>query len=591
VGESAASTAALESTPPPGLPKRSGLLTTLAGLAIGFGIVILPAPHARYSLLRDLGWSPMAIFGLFDVVSKLIVLFALPAFVLLWERRPLRSMGLARFTATDFGLGLAAFAAAVLINLGTVLAWWYVAPSIARSGFHQMALLRRVPIALMMATLVLNGFTEEMAARGYAIERLSALSGSTLIAAILAFLADLAVHIPFWGLTYPLLIAPTQLLLLLLYLWRRELGACIIAHILIDIVPFLFPFLGGVVPAIMYNGYGHWTRARQYYDKREYAKSADEFSTFINLNPDNAGAYDARGDAYWGTGDYRRAIADLTKSIRIDPLESNTWWDRSCVYMAEGDYAHAASDADEIIRLAPQSPRGYSMRAYVELTSRDYDAAIADLGRALRLDPKNTEYLSRRAYVFMAAGRVDRAIVDDSKWIQSDPNNAGAYDARARAFNARKDYVRALADLDTAIKLDSNDVWLYSDRGETRLASGGCAAARKDFEKALAIDPSSIENDNSLAWTLSTCPQADVRDGKRAIELATKACRRSQWKQGEYIDTLAAAYAEADDFPRAIDFEKKAIAASASDPPQVRRAYAEHLESYERRRPWRKPNS
>ena len=67
------------------------------------------------------------------------------------------------------------------------------------------------------------------------------------------------------------------------------------------------------------------------------------------------------------------------------------------------------------------------------------------------------------------------------------------------------------------------------------------------------------------ALQFNTSGDDKLRDGKRAIEYATRACELTDWKMVVYLDTLAAAYAEAGQFDEAIRFEKKVLADPAFD--------------------------
>jgi hypothetical protein len=65
---------------------------------------------------------------------------------------------------------------------------------------------------------------------------------------------------------------------------------------------------------------------------------------------------------------------------------------------------------------------------------------------------------------------------------------------------------------------------------------------------------------SSLAWVLATCPRDELRNGKRAVELASKALRLTGDEEVIALDTLATGYAEVGDFPRAIACAEQALA-------------------------------
>lgn len=155
-----------------------------------------------------------------------------------------------------------------------------------------------------------------------------------------------------------------------------------------------------------------------------------------------------------------------------------------------------------------------------------------------------------RGEAYWLNGEFERAIDDWSEAIRANPKNADAFNNRATAYYQRGEYKKAIADYQQAAELSP----------------------------ALGL--------NGLAWVLATCPDASLRDGKKAVEHARESCDRSDWKDWRYIDTLAAAHAEVGEFDRAIEYAKQAITMpSLRD--EDRALMQEHLASFGQRKPLR----
>jgi Flp pilus assembly protein TadD len=68
-----------------------------------------------------------------------------------------------------------------------------------------------------------------------------------------------------------------------------------------------------------------------------------------------------------------------------------------------------------------------------------------------------------------------------------------------------------------------------------------------------------VEFQNNLAWLLATCPQAALRNGGKAVELAQRANQITGGGNAVILCTLAAACAEAGRFPEAAATAQRAL--------------------------------
>jgi tetratricopeptide (TPR) repeat protein len=89
--------------------------------------------------------------------------------------------------------------------------------------------------------------------------------------------------------------------------------------------------------------------------------------------------------------------------------------------------------------------------------------------------------------------------------------------------------------------------------------------AKVAYLEAFAIDPVFLWPANNYAWLLATSTEPSVRDGNEALKYALLVCKRSRWNCWAFLGTLAAAYAESSNFPKAIGWQTAALELAPAD--------------------------
>ncbi len=336
------------------------------------------------------------------------------------------------------------------------------------------------------------------------------------------------------------------------------------------------------------NDEAYKRRAIGYEDNKEFDKAIADFSEAIRINPKAAEYFRRRGDAYSGKKEIDKAEADKLTAKRLEAL-ANIEVDiyRSGKdYLAKNEFDDAVTEFSRVLRARPNDKEAYDCRGKAYRAKEEFDRAISDFDDAIRLDFSYADAYYDRALAFASKKEYGKAVLDYNRVTRLSPKFEYAYIKRGIAYHEMNVFDKAIADFGEAIKIDPASVTARYERGLSHSASKAYGKAVADYIEAIRIDPKYEWAYHGCAWLWATCPDASMRDGKKAVEYAKVACEMTAWKNPRMIATLGAAYAEAGDFEQATNWQRKALESS-----EYKKEFAEEssqrVQLYEQRKPFR----
>ena len=227
------------------------------------------------------------------------------------------------------------------------------------------------------------------------------------------------------------------------------------------------------------------------YDQRgRFDKAMKDYETSIALNPDFAEAYNNRGVAYRNKNKYDWAIKDYTKAIELNSDYAVAYNNRGNAYDGKGDINRAIDDYNTAIKLDPGYVIAYNNRGRAYSRKDEINKAINDYNMAIQLEENLAEAYNNRGAAYRSKNDLTKAFKDYSRAIQLKDDFAEAYNNRARIYRDNDKVDKAFDDYNTAIELKPDFAEAYNNRGVTYGIIGQIDKAINNFTIAINIDQS-----------------------------------------------------------------------------------------------------
>jgi tetratricopeptide (TPR) repeat protein len=254
-------------------------------------------------------------------------------------------------------------------------------------------------------------------------------------------------------------------------------------------------------------------------------EAAIHFQKALELQPQYAEARNNLGNVFFQKGRLDEAVADYQKALEIDPKLALARYNLGVAFLQNGRVSEAAGHFQGALQIEP-----------------DFAKAHYNLGIAL-----------------VQLGRVNEALIHYEKALEINPNYAEAEYNLGIALLQIGRLDEAVSHYNKALLINSNYVEAHNNLGTALVQLGRVSEALAHFQRAREINPLNVEAQNNMALVLATFPERRVRNGTKAVELAERANHLTGNANASISATLAAAYAEAGQFPNAITTAERAL--------------------------------
>ncbi len=307
----------------------------------------------------------------------------------------------------------------------------------------------------------------------------------------------------------------------------------------------------------------------------------------LELRPTFAEAHNTMGTIRLREGRLQEALACFQEAARHDPTYPDAYHGMADVYFKEGRFAEAESAAREAVRLWPTHLGGHYILASALHNQGRWTEAIAAYRRLQELKPDFFSAHRNLGNALVAQGDLPAAAHEFRRALEIQPHNPDVHNALALILLSQKNSVEASNHFARALSAQPTNGIANYQIALLLDGAGRRAQAIPHYRAALAANPDLPDVLNNLAWLLATSADTGLRNGSEAVYLAQRACTLTDSNEPQLLGTLAAAYAEAGQFPEAVSTAEKARdQARKMGNPEVAERNGQLLDLYRAGRPY-----
>jgi tetratricopeptide (TPR) repeat protein len=262
---------------------------------------------------------------------------------------------------------------------------------------------------------------------------------------------------------------------------------------------------------------------------------------------------------------WRNTLALWTHAVECNPEDCAAYASLGTALIEAGRQDEAVASYRHALALSPYHVQARMNLGITLLRMGRIDEAEVQLRRTVLDDPQSTDAHSSLGVIFLHKGEQPKAIRHFMAAADIRPDVAAWWNLG----NAQMQAGQVPAAIDSflrALKVNPAHADSHFSLGVAYASQGKQKAAKEHYQQALAAEPNHLPSLNNLAWLLATSKDDSLRSGTKAVELMEHALQLPGGSRLHLLHTLAAAYAEVGQYPKAAEAAQQALSLAASFP-------------------------
>ena len=292
---------------------------------------------------------------------------------------------------------------------------------------------------------------------------------------------------------------------------------------------------------------------------RTYADIDTLYNITIGENADCWMAHSNLGTILTARGEFKEAVAHFRRALEIKPDCEDALNNLGNILADAGRFDEAIAYYRKALELKPNHPLYHTDLGATLVRRGQIEEAMTHYREALAAEPNFALAHNNLGAALAGRGEADEAIGHYRKALEINPDYAAAHNNLGLALADRGEFDEAIPHFEQAVKLRPDYVDAARNLQGIRSVREATARQLSERRELIRAHPTDTALLNNTAWTLATNPNASMRNGAEAVDLAQRAARLSNDGEPAILGTLAAAYAEARRFPEAVATARKAL--------------------------------